>query len=108
LPAGSLEAEFLRFQAICRQHRGYIIPQAVTHSLMLLKMDEIIAWNMLSWLELLINPYCCIYLVVCIIYIQVHGLIPCFVILMCLLIMYCYALHSLRFWREQLTFCVLY
>jgi hypothetical protein len=30
------------------------------HSLVLLKMGEIIAWNMLSWLELLINRYCCI------------------------------------------------
>ena len=31
---------------------------------MLLKMAEIIARNMLSWLELLINCYCCIWLVV--------------------------------------------
>jgi len=46
LPAGSLEAEFLRFQA--------------THSLALLRMGKIIARNMLSWLELLINCYCCI------------------------------------------------
>jgi len=30
------------------------------HSLMLLKMGEIIARNMLSWLELLMNRYCCI------------------------------------------------
>ena len=30
------------------------------HSLVLLKMGEIIARNMLSWLELLINRYCCI------------------------------------------------
>jgi len=30
------------------------------HSLTLLKMGEIIVWNMLSWLELLINRYCCI------------------------------------------------
>jgi hypothetical protein len=43
-----------------RQHRGCIIPQAVTHSLVLLKMGEIIARNMLSLLELLINRYCCI------------------------------------------------
>ena len=34
---------------------------------MLLKMGEIIARNMLSWLELLINRYCCIKLVVCVI-----------------------------------------
>ena len=31
---------------------GCIIPQAVTHSLVLLKMGKIIARNMLSWLEL--------------------------------------------------------
>ena len=43
LPAGSLEAEELRFQATGRQHRGCIIPQAVTHSLVLLKMGGIIA-----------------------------------------------------------------
>jgi len=48
LPAGSL------------QHRGCIIPQAVTHSLVLLKTGKIIARNMLSCLELLINRYCCI------------------------------------------------
>ena len=59
LPAGSLEAEELRFQATCRQHRGCII-SSCKHSLVLLKMGEIIARNMLSWLELLINRYCCI------------------------------------------------
>ena len=48
MPGGSLEADFLRFQAIGRQQRGCIIPQAVTHSLVLLKMEEIIARNMLS------------------------------------------------------------
>ena len=42
-----------------RQHRGGIIPHAVTHSLVLLKMDKIIARNMLSLLELLISRYCC-------------------------------------------------
>ena len=31
-----------------QQHRGCIIPQAVTHSLVLLKMGKIIARNMLS------------------------------------------------------------
>ena len=31
-----------------RQHLGRIIPQAVTHSLVLLKMGKIIARNMLS------------------------------------------------------------
>ena len=33
LPAGSLEAEFLRFQATGLQARGCIIPQVVIHSL---------------------------------------------------------------------------
>ena len=31
-----------------RQHRGCIIPQAVTHSPLLLKMGKIVAQNMLS------------------------------------------------------------
>ena len=31
-----------------RQHRGCIIPHAVTHSLVLLKMGKIIARNLLS------------------------------------------------------------
>jgi len=35
-----------------------VIPQAVTHSLVLLKMGKIIARNLLSWLELLISRYC--------------------------------------------------
>ena len=39
-------------------------------SLVLLKIGEIIARNMLSWLELLINRYFCIYLVVCVTYIN--------------------------------------
>ena len=43
-----------------RQHCGCIIPQAVTHSLVLLKMGKIFARNMLSWLGLLISRYCCI------------------------------------------------
>jgi len=44
-----------------RQHRGgCLIPQAVTHSLVLLKMGKIISRNILSWLELFISRYCCI------------------------------------------------
>ena len=43
-----------------RQHRGCIIPQTLTHSLVLLKMGKIISRNVLSWLELLISRYCCI------------------------------------------------
>jgi hypothetical protein len=38
------------------------------HSLVLLRVEVIITQNMLSWLELIINHYCCIYLVVYIIY----------------------------------------
>ena len=51
LQAGNLEAEefqFLRFQATGLQYRECIIPQAVTHSLVVLKMGEIIARNVLS------------------------------------------------------------
>ena len=48
LLASILEAEELRFQATGRQHRGCIIPQSVTHSLVLLKMGILIARNMLS------------------------------------------------------------
>ena len=41
MPAGSLEAEELRFQATgYLPHRGCVIPQAVTHSLVPLKMGE--------------------------------------------------------------------
>jgi len=47
-----------------RQHRGCIIPQSVTHSLVLLTKGKIIALNMLSWLELLIV----LHLVVCLYY----------------------------------------
>ena len=43
-----LDAEELRIQATGRQQRGCIIPQAVTHSLVLLKIGEIIARNMFS------------------------------------------------------------
>jgi len=44
-----------------RQHRGCIISQAVTYSLVLLKMGKIIARNMLSWLELLLHLVGCLY-----------------------------------------------
>ena len=57
-----------------RQNRGSIIPQAVTHGLVLLKMGKIIARNMLISLELLISRYCCIYLFVYIIYVSLHFL----------------------------------
>ena len=43
-----------------QQHRGCIIPQAVTHSIVLLKTGKIIVRNMLSWLELLISRNYCI------------------------------------------------
>jgi hypothetical protein len=49
LPADEVEVEeFLRFHATVRQHRGYIIPQAVKHILLLLNMGDIIARNVLS------------------------------------------------------------
>ena len=51
------------YQATGQQHLGCIIPQAVTHSLVLLKMGGIKFRNVLSWLELLTKCYCCIYLV---------------------------------------------
>jgi hypothetical protein len=57
-----------------RQHHGCIVPQNVTHSLVLLEMGKIIPRNMLSSLELLISLYCCIYLVVYIIYILLYFL----------------------------------
>jgi len=63
----------LCFQANSRQHLQCITPQAVTHSLVLLRMGEIIARNMLSWLELLTNRYCCNKLVVYIIVSVMHG-----------------------------------
>jgi hypothetical protein len=45
---GGLEAEFLHFQTTGPPHTEYIIPQAVLHSLMLLKMGKAIARNMSS------------------------------------------------------------
>jgi hypothetical protein len=42
------EAEFLRFQTTDRPHIECIIPQAVLHSLMLLRTGKIIARNMSS------------------------------------------------------------
>ena len=50
-----------------RSIRLCIIPQAVTHSLVLLNMGKIIARNMLSWLELLISRYS-LHLVGCLYY----------------------------------------
>ena len=40
---GTIHPRSCRFQATGRQHGGCIIPKAVTHSLVLLKMGEIIA-----------------------------------------------------------------
>jgi len=55
-----VEIQFHLIQVTGRQHRRCVISQAVTHSLVLLRMGEIMDRNMLSWLELLINRYCCI------------------------------------------------
>jgi hypothetical protein len=41
-----LESEKLRFQTTDRQHSGYIIPQAVSRSLVLQKMGRMVARNM--------------------------------------------------------------
>ena len=49
-----------------RQHRGCIIRQAVTHSLVFLKMGKIIARNMLIWL--IINKPLSLHLVGCLYY----------------------------------------
>ena len=62
----------MRLPATGRQHRGRIIPQALTHSLVLLKMGKIIARNLLSRLEFLVSRYCFIWLVVYIIYISLY------------------------------------
>jgi len=43
------------------------------HNLVLLRMGAIITRNMLSWLEILINRYCCIYLVVYIIVLVMNS-----------------------------------
>ena len=58
-----------------RQHRRCIIrtTSCKTHTLVLLKMGKITARNMLGWLELLINRYCCIWLVVYFIVLVTHG-----------------------------------
>ena len=49
---------------------GALYHKLLAYSLVLLKMGKMIARNMLSRLELLINRYFCIYLVVYIIYIN--------------------------------------
>ena len=43
-----------------QQHRRCIIPQTVTHSLVLPKVGKVTARNMLSRMESLISRYCCI------------------------------------------------
>jgi len=51
LPAGNLDEVELQFhliQVTDRQHRRCIITHIVTHTLVLLRMGEIIAQNMLS------------------------------------------------------------
>ena len=57
----SLQMEVWTWLAGLRPATSWVhYKQAVTHSLVLLKMGGINARNMLSWLELLINRYCCI------------------------------------------------
>ena len=50
-----------------RQHHGCVIPQAVTHSLVFLKMGKIIARNMLSGTGIINKPLL-LYLVGCLYY----------------------------------------
>ena len=64
LPAGSLEAESLHFQTTGWHYTTSCNTQSSTP-----EDGEIITRNMLRWLELLINHYCCIWLVVYIIYV---------------------------------------
>jgi len=63
LPAGNLEAEFLRIKVTGPATSWLRYTTSCKHSLVLLKMGEMIARNILSWLELLVNRYCCIQLV---------------------------------------------
>ena len=56
-----------------RQHLGCILPQAVTRTIVLLKMGGINSRNILSWLELLINRYSCIWLFISFISSCVRG-----------------------------------
>ena len=70
LPAGSLEVEELRFQATGRQHRGCIIPQAVTHSLALLRMGKIITQKQAELIEI-ISKLLLLHLVGCLYYLLI-------------------------------------
>ena len=59
-----------KFGTFCVYGDDSFVAMKLTHSLVLLKMGKIIARNMLSWLELLISRYCCMYLVAYVIYIN--------------------------------------
>jgi len=52
-----------------RQHRGCIIPQAVTRRLVFLKMGEIITRNMMSWFGIINKPLL-LHLVGCLYYLD--------------------------------------
>jgi hypothetical protein len=67
------------------------------HSLVFLRMGEIIAWNMLSWLELLMTLYCCIYLVVYII-----AIFMCFSVLCLFMYPFLFALFNCTHFTLQL------
>jgi hypothetical protein len=73
LPAGNLDEVEHLIQAASSVH----YTTSCKHSLEVLRMDEIFARNILSWLELLINRYCCVELVVYIIvlYGDIHLLV---------------------------------
>ena len=66
LPAGGPVDQFHLILVTSRQHRQCFIPRC-KHSLALLRMDENIARNMLSWLKLLIKLLL-LYLVGCLYY----------------------------------------
>jgi hypothetical protein len=67
LPAGGVESEEPPLPRHLPATSWVHYTTSYKHSLVLLKMGEIIHRNMLNWLELWINHYCCIQLVVYII-----------------------------------------
>ena len=60
-----------------RQHRGFIIPPAVTHSLVLLKMEKIISRNMIELTGIINKPLLLYLVVVYIIYISLYFFETC-------------------------------
>ena len=67
----AINLPIFRSTRLCVTACGIMYPRCC-RCLVLLKMGKLIARNMLSWLELLISRCCCIWLVVCIIYISLY------------------------------------